>query len=482
MMYIFNWMWSSRGLPPGPPCFPLVGSLLSFMGSSTPMQMTLKKLAKTYGDVFTVFFPTGLKGSKPTIIINSFVAARDALVTQKDAFSGRPYLFTFNMALQGGEGLGFSDFTSRTKLMRKVVHSAIRLYHPHLEEKVLEEANDIVERFSSNDNCPFNPRKDLSLAIYNVIFAIIYGKRFDPTDEEFLKHEGMSEEVNKLLSPTHILNFFPWLFKLHIPSFKRIVNAFQDRSSVRERRYFEAKETFQENQIRHLVDALLQAKFEEERDSSCLDKLRDKDLTATINTLFGAGGDTTATTLGWLIAYLMNFPHIQEKLYAEIMEVFGKEGRIELKKKRECHYLEATLTEVLRQASVLPVFPHKTTCDTTLSGFKIPKETSILLNYWAINNDERQWENPNQFNPDRFIDSEGKFTGTTKMSYMPFGAGRRTCSGESLSKTELFLFSATLLKNFKFETPRGLPPPDLTNGKLGITYAPKPYKVVARRR
>jgi len=177
----------------------------------------------------------------------------------------------------------------------------------------------------------------------------------------------------------------------------------------------------------------------------------------------------------------MNYPEIQEKLHAEIMDVFGDEN-VRLEKRKSCHYLEATLTEVLRHASVAPVFIHKTTCDTKLSGYCIPKDTSVLLNYYAINNDDRQWDNPRQFNPERFIDSEGKFTGTIKMSYMPFGAGRRSCSGEALAKTELFLFSAILIKTFKFETPRRFAPPDITDGRLGITFAPKAYKVVAMKR
>ncbi|KAK3749794.1 hypothetical protein QZH41_005069 [Actinostola sp. cb2023] len=254
--------------------------------------------------------------------------------------------------------------------------------------------------------------------------------------------------------------------------------AMEIRTKVRDARYYKAKETFQENQIRHLVDALLQAKLEEERDDvTARDIMFDDDIMATIDSIFGAGSETTATTLLWLIAYLVNFPKLQEKINSEIVEIFGCGGRIDLKKRRSCHYLEATLTEVLRCATIVPLFVHKATRDTTLSGYRIPKDTTVLLNIWAINHDEREWENPQEFNPDRFLDFDGHFTGTMKMSYMPFGAGRRVCIGESLAKTELFLISATLLQKFEFANPPGCSPPDLKDGIDDLIFAPKPYKV-----
>jgi cytochrome P450 len=131
---------------------------------------------------------------------------------------------------------------------------------------------------------------------------------------------------------------------------------------------------------------------------------------------------------------------------------------------------------------VAPIFPHRTTCDTTLAGYHIPKETNVLLNIWAINHDGREWKNPEEFNPDRFLDSEGHFTGTSKMSYVPFGLGRRICPGESLAKAELFLLSATMLHKFKFELPPGASVPNLKDGLYGMTYTPKLFTVIAKQR
>ena len=58
-------------------------------------------------------------------------------------------------------------------------------------------------------------------------------------------------------------------------------------------------------------------------------------------------------------------------------------------------------------------------------------------------------------------------SGTTKMSYIPFGAGRQVCIGESVAKSELFVTSVSLLQKFKFENPPGCPP---TGRGVGAPY------------
>ena len=479
VVYAIKWVRQSRGLPPGPPRFPIIGSLPSLLLSSSRFHFqTFSEMAKTYGDVFTMYYP-----DKPAVIINSMSVARNALITQKDAFSGKPYLFTWHYISREGKGIGFADFSSTVVLNRKIIHNAFRMYKPNLEVKVLEEAEELSKRLQNHQSQSFDPMMDFSLATVNVIYSILYGtKHLGMHDFDFLEHVKFSVGVLRLLEPFNILNISPWLIHFPIPQSKLMHEVIQKRARITDDRYYEIKKTFQENQIRHLLDAFLQAKVDEEReDSSSRGVMTDDYVMASCDSLFLAGTATTSSSLLWLVAILLNYPHIQERIHAELREQFGRD-KVSLKKKQDCHYLEATLTELLRWVSVGPLLPHKTTCDTTLSGYHIPKDTTVLLNYWAINHDEREWENPEEFNPDRFLDSEGHFTGATKMSYIPFGAGRRTCLGESLAKVELFLLSATMLQRFKFENPPGRLPPDLQDGMIGISFDPKPYQVIVKDR
>ena len=476
VVYAVTWMRMSRGYPPGPPRFPVIGSLLSIRDPDSLLHKTLTKMIKTYGDMYTLYLP-----SKPTIVINTYKIAREALINQKDTFSGRPYLFVPHFFSRGGKG--FSDFGPAMALARKMVHSALRIYQPYLEDKITDEGRALVERFSNYENQPFDPKNDFSLVIANVVFSIIYGKRFDLDDEELHESVRYNNMGGSVLGPICILNVFPWLIHFPIPSSRIIKDIMDHRARVKDARFYEVKKTFQENQIRHLIDALLQAKLEEERDdTNSVKHMTDDHMMAITDAVFGAGSETTATALRWGLAYVLNYPDIQERIYEEIKDVYGSDGTIELKKRKDCHFLEAFMTEVLRCATIGPLFAHKATCDTTLCGYHVPQDTTILLNLWAINHDPKEWENPYEFKPSRFLDSNGEFTGTQKMSYLPFGAGRRSCVGEALAKKEMFLMSAILFQKLKFENPAGSPLPDIHDGTLGISYAVKPFKVVAKPR
>lgn len=84
---------------------------------------------------------------------------------------------------------------------------------------------------------------------------------------------------------------------------------------------------------------------------------------------------------------------------------------------------EATLNETLRIRPVVPVgIPHGTLQDLMIGQYEIPKGTMIIPLLWAIHMNPEVWENPEDFNPWRFIDDEGKII---KSDYfMPFQAGR----------------------------------------------------------
>ena len=148
LLYGIQWVILSRGLPPGPPRFPILGSLPSMIYySSRPKYLTLSNIAKIHGDIYTLYLP-----SKPTVVINSKELARTAMISLKDAFSGRPYFFTQYCFSRGGKGLGFSDFSPTLVLNRKIVHSGLRLYQPHLEGRIMIEAEELVKRLKGHND------------------------------------------------------------------------------------------------------------------------------------------------------------------------------------------------------------------------------------------------------------------------------------------------------------------------------------------
>uniref|UniRef100_A0A8B9SH94 Cytochrome P450 2K1 n=2 Tax=Anatinae TaxID=2068716 RepID=A0A8B9SH94_ANAPL len=142
-------------------------------------------------------------------------------------------------------------------------------------------------------------------------------------------------------------------------------------------------------------------------------------------------------------------------------------------------YTDAVIHEVQRFASILPLdLPHETTTDVILKDYFIPKGTYIIPLLISVLQDKSQWEKPEMFYPEHFLDSKGKFV--KKDAFMPFSAGRRICAGETLAKMELFLFFTSLLQRFTFHPPPGVSASDLDlNPAISFNIIPKPYKICA---
>lgn len=97
----------------------------------------------------------------------------------------------------------------------------------------------------------------------------------------------------------------------------------------------------------------------------------------------------------------------------------------------------------------------------------------------SVHMDPSLWDKPEEFNPSRFIDSEGK---VRKPEYfIPFGVGRRKCLGDILARMELFLYFASLVHRFDISVPEGSPLPSL-KGNVGVTISPQSFTICVKAR
>lgn len=251
-----------------------------------------------------------------------------------------------------------------------------------------------------------------------------------------------------------------------------------------ERKYQEHCETYQDHVTRDLTDALIKATktAHEEQNPSAPLPLTEDNVIVTMSDISSAGIETMSTCVLWAIIYMVRNPEVQKKVQEELDHVIGRERMPELKDRENLPYTEATLAEVLRYSSPVPLlFPHSTTVDTHLNGYSIPKGTLVLFNAWAIHNDPEKWSHPEQFDPTRFLDSEGKLIPPATLSYLPFSAGRRVCLAETLAKIQLFLFFTHLLHKFELKVANNAQMPD-TEGIFAASLVPKPFKIIAKIR
>ena len=190
---------------------------------------------------------------------------------------------------------------------------------------------------------------------------------------------------------------------------------------------------------RDLTDALLKARKEaEEEDASNQGIVTDQDIIMLMNEVFIAA---MVNTLSWALLYLIRNPEAQEMLHEELDQVIGPTCLPDIEDKNNLPFLEATITETLRISSVIPLsVPRKTTGGTTLQGYHIPKDTTVLAKVWSFHHNPDIWDAPNDFRPQRFLDKDGKFVPPSADHFIPFGIGLRDCLGASMTMVELYLY------------------------------------------
>ena len=150
--------------------------------------------------------------------------------------------------------------------------------------------------------------------------------------------------------------------------------------------------------------------------------------------MFSAGHETTSTTLRWAIAYLVHNPGCQTEIQNHLDEEVGRDRMPGLDDRPSLSLVQATIMETLRLGNVAETaLPHYTLKDTTLAGYRVPKDTVVVPNLMAVHMDPSCWEDPTKFNPHRHIDGDGQVV-TNSVNFLPFSAGRRVCAGEALAK------------------------------------------------
>ena len=132
--------------------------------------------------------------------------------------------------------------------------------------------------------------------------------------------------------------------------------------------------------------------------------------------LYLAITETTKTSFRWILLYLAQYEEVQNKIRQELLEV-------EMDDFADLHYTKATLAEVARIRTVVPIgVPQLVSENICVEGFAIPKDAVIMPMLWAIHMDPKVYEEPEEFRPERFLNNDGKFF--RPESYLPFQTGK----------------------------------------------------------
>lgn len=474
-----NHLWNLSKYPNGPFPLPVFGNI-HILG--TKSYKVLKELSKKYGDVYSISL-----GMERVVIVNTIEAVNDGLVEKGVDFVGRPqnaYLLKF--VTREFSGIGLQDYNKKWISMRKIAHQSLRLFGDGLkkiESYVLEECEDLEKSLKATEGTPIDIHYDLGLSVLNIICNMVFGKRYKKDDEEFLLALNFSNMIMTSFTNGDPVVFLPWLRFLPSTTLKQLQDGIKIRDPFLRKQVLQHMKDLDPKNLKDFTDSLLVlAENEEQCIANGVGKLTIDNIEMIISDLFIAGIDTTSTTLNWACVYLLHWPEYQDKIYQEILNVVGKDNTIKLEDRKNLHFTQATIYETLRLSSIAPLLAHKATKDSSIAGVKIQKGTQVMFNLWACHHDEKHWENPNKFNPYRWLNEDGKFDSSRNMSILPFSAGRRVCIGEVKAKIELFLFLTRLVSKFEILPDPDADLPSITDCLFGLILAPYPFKVVLKSR
>ncbi|XP_069508838.1 cytochrome P450 2D15-like [Ambystoma mexicanum] len=433
----------------GPPSRPFVGNLLQVDFDNLPKSFT--QLSKKYGNTFRLQM-----GWTDMLIVNGYEAVKDTLINKSEDTADRPTIPLFSKLghKKNCEGIVMAKYGQAWKDIRRFSLSTLRnfgLGKKSLEERVSQEASCLCSAFTSEEGHPFDPHFLINNAVSNVICSIIFGDRFEYTDKKFQKLLHLFDDLLQAESGLlpQVLNLVPAL--MNIPWFMRKVLQPQlDIFQFIRKIIKEHQETCDSEMTRDFIDAfLLELGKAKDNPSSTFNQ---ENLLFATSDLFGAGTETTSTTLRWALLYMVLYPDVQRRVHKEIDSVIGRDRKPTMQDQVNMPFTNAVIHETQRCGDIVPLsVPHMTCRDTEIQGYFIPKGVFIFTNLSSVLKDETVWERPHQFHPEHFLDAEGKFR--KREAFMPFSAGRRVCLGEQLARMELFLFFSALLQRFTFTIP-----------------------------
>lgn len=172
--------------------------------------------------------------------------------------------------------------------------------------------------------------------------------------------------------------------------------------------------------------------------------------------MFGAGTDTTLAVLEWAMTELLRHPKLMQKLQQEVRNVVSQKTHITEQDLNKMDYLKAVIKETLRLHPPSPLLiPRESMQDTKIMGYDISAGTQVIVNGYAISTDSCYWDQPLEFQPERFLKSEINIKGHD-FQLIPFGAGRRGCPGISFAMVVNELVLANLVHQFDWSLPSGV--------------------------
>ncbi|KAF7003362.1 hypothetical protein CFC21_018682 [Triticum aestivum] len=454
---------SRKRQPPGPRRLPFIGSLLHLL-TETP-QVALRDLARKHGPVMYLRL-----GQVDTVVISSPAAAEEVLRDDNLNFASRPSLLSTEIVCYGNTDIAFAPYGAYWRTLRRLCVAEllsarkVRQFAHIRDSEALSLVSKIRAAAAGGSGEPVNIGKLLVSCANTITAKATFG---DGCDAEL--QERFLSAIRVVLDTSGgfcIGDLFPSLRFVDVVTGlqRRLRRARGQLDDVFDRIIAGCEARRQEKKTAATTgdDDLLSVMLRIKEEGQLEFPIGTTNIKAIIVDLFTAGTETTSSTVEWIMSELMRNPMVMAKTQAEVRQTLDNkspedhEGHMD-----KLEYTKMVIKEGMRLHPVVPLLLPRVCRETcNIGGFKVSKGSRIMVNAWAIARSPENWNDANEFRPERFEDNTVDYNGTQFM-YIPFGSGRRMCPGGAFGLAVLEILLARLLYYFDWSLPDGIKPDEL---------------------
>ncbi|KAJ8440996.1 hypothetical protein Cgig2_021360 [Carnegiea gigantea] len=383
-------------LPPGPPKLPIIGNLHQLAAKNSLPHHVFAELAKVYGPIMHLRL-----GELSTVVVSSAEMAKEVMRTHDAALCSRPSILAGELVFYGSSDIGLAPYGEYWRQVRKIATvelftaKRVQSFRPVREEEVANLVKSIVIEEGSVVN--------LSKMLFGLAFDITSRIAFNKKGTEQEEFRALAADVGEMVSGSSVCDIYPSVkflnsitgtrrkFEELVRRCNKIVDPIiQDHIAMKKQGRQEDHEDLVDQD---LVDVLLT--FHKDNDEPSYGSqfsLTMDNIKGIILELFGAGSETSSTTMEWAVSELLKNPKAMAKAQDEVRRVLKFRGNdVEDETSfTELRYLKQVIKETLRLHPPLPLLvPRLSMEQCKIQDYDIATGTRVIINAWAIGKDPK---------------------------------------------------------------------------------------------
>ena len=462
---------------PGPKGVPFIGNFYQLRKNHPLIKMD--EWAKQFGPVYVMRI-----FNQNRVVVSGYKELSEMLITKGKAFGGRPITYRSTLIFKRKDML-FNSFSSPQWMsLRKAGYRAIHHYGDgmtRLETAIHTMAEEFVKSIKLYGGKDIDLREDIYDFVIRISAAMLCGKYLNKNSEIITLMKQVDILGHNTVSPTTRMEFdmFPWLRHFGHPLFQQIKEVNRLLDSLWLKMKEESIGSYEPQQdAACAIHSLLQ--LQDQQSPHYNAAIDDEHIGGLFADLIFGSIFTTSSFSYALPNILLHYTEAQKKLREEVDRIIGRARSPHIRDRESMPYACATVFELLRYTSSAPTFLHETEEDTSVGGHHIPAGTIVAPLFWSLHHDEKFWNDPWEFQPERFLDDDGSLLPNDhprRKHLMPFGAGTRVCIGEVFALKRLFVFATSLVQSFDLLPGKISSPCDSRTYSFAVILRPKPYSI-----